>query len=131
MINLFIRFIIFFCFTGLLYSEEDFEIPRYEELEAIESLQSQAKVESMSLAELEEYATNNNPLYLAAKKDLGIARSGVLSAAIRHNPILYFEQQFIQSKAGYSAPLIGSLGGDAGGGVESAPKISYEFDLSG
>ena len=93
MINLFIRFIIFFCFTGLLYSEEDFEIPRYEELEAIESLQSQAKVESMSLAELEEYATNNNPLYLAAKKDLGIARSGVLSAAIRHNPILYFEQQ--------------------------------------
>lgn len=91
---------------------------------------NQSLIEKYSLDKLVQYAISNNPLYLAEKKNIEIARGEVITAALYNNPVLYFEQQFMDSKTGYSG--LGYLvnQGDSGGGVETAPKISYDFDIS-
>jgi cobalt-zinc-cadmium efflux system outer membrane protein len=92
---------------------------------------SKKTLESYSIDELESYAVKNNPLYLAEKKNISMARGDIITAALYKNPMFYLEHQFVNGQNGYSVPIIGSLGGDSSGGPEISPKISYDFDIVG
>jgi cobalt-zinc-cadmium efflux system outer membrane protein len=45
------------------------------------------KIQTWSLEEIEAYAVANNPLYLAEKQNIGMARGDLITAALYRNPV--------------------------------------------
>ena len=102
------------------------------------------KIQTWSLEEIEAYAVANNPLYLAEKQNIGMARGDLITAALYRNPVLAYQQQFIPlnitetvnnsgatlgtNGAGYQA-FQQNIPGGAGGHPEYAPSISWEYDF--
>lgn len=80
---------LFFCFlpSFLLGSENSGE--------SSESNLVEEKISNMTLKEIEEYATENNPLYLQEKTNIGMARGDAITASLYYNPTLAVQHQFI------------------------------------
>lgn len=102
------------------------------------------KIQTWTLEEIEAYAVANNPLYLAEKQNIGMARGDLITAALYRNPVLSYQQQFIPLNITESAtnygPTLGSNGagfqtfrqnvpGGIGGPPEIAPSVSWEYDF--
>lgn len=66
-----------------------------ENLSRIDGSELEEKIANMDLTELEKFATENNPLYLKEKTNIGSARGDVITSSLYYNPVLAIQQQFI------------------------------------
>ena len=102
------------------------------------------KIQTWSLEEIEAYATANNPLYLAEKQNIGMARGDLITAALYRNPVVAYQQQFIPMNIRETGTNYGPTAGTSGGGFqvfqqqvpggagglqEIAPSVSWETDF--
>ncbi|MBK9498389.1 MAG: TolC family protein [Leptospiraceae bacterium] len=102
------------------------------------------KIQNWSLEEIESYAVSNNPLYLAEKQNIGMARGDLITASLYRNPVIAYQQQFIPlsvtETVNNSGATLGTNGagfqafqqhipGGAGGHPEFAPSVSWEYDF--
>ncbi|HNC00709.1 MAG TPA: hypothetical protein PLS71_20860, partial [Leptospiraceae bacterium] len=58
------------------------------------SYELEKKIQTWKLEEIETYAVSNNPLYLAEKQNIGMARGDLITSALYRNPVLSYQQQF-------------------------------------
>ncbi|MCB1180106.1 MAG: TolC family protein [Leptospiraceae bacterium] len=92
------------------------------------------KISEWSLDEIEEFAVSNNPIYLAEKQNIDMARGDVITASLYRNPVFNYQQQFIPFSGVSSGGPFGSVLGTAnnsGGPIEYAPSITQDVDVSG
>lgn len=101
------------------------------EIQKIDGSYLEAKISKMSVEEIEDYATRNNPLYLQEKTNVGKARGDIITASLYYNPTLGIQQQFIgagrNSGPGlpelyvtYQQPL------DVSGVIPQKKKVAYQ-----
>ncbi|HMW04358.1 MAG TPA: TolC family protein [Leptospiraceae bacterium] len=108
------------------------------------SYELEKKIQTWKLEEIETYAVSNNPLYLAEKQNIGMARGDLITSALYRNPVLSYQQQFIPLNVTESftshGPSVGTNGvayqnyrqnlpGGVGGPQELAPSVSWEYDF--
>jgi hypothetical protein len=67
------------------------------------------KLKTWTLRQIEDYATKNNPLYLAEKKNIGIARGDVITASLYRNPVISYQNQFIPLGGGNSTNYLPAI----------------------
>ena len=121
------------------------EIPVPKDLYSVEDYGDiEKKIQTWSLEEIEAYATANNPLYLAEKQNIGMARGDLITAALYRNPVVAYQQQFIPMNIRETGTNYGPTAGTSGGGFqvfqqqipggagglqEIAPSVSWETDF--
>lgn len=95
-------------------------------------------ISKWSLEDLEDYATNNNPLYLAEKRNVGIARGDLITATLARNPYIEYQQQFMKIGGGsgniFSGNFFANVQGidpSSGGPTEYAVAFGKDFDFFG
>jgi len=90
----------------------------------------ESKLANWSLDEIEEYAVSNNPLYLAEKQNIGIARGEVITASLYKNPMFSYQSQFLPlgNNPTTGVPFFNQT---TGGPVEHAPSITQDVDIGG
>jgi cobalt-zinc-cadmium efflux system outer membrane protein len=94
----------------------------------------ESKLATWSLEEIENYAVSNNPLYLAEKQNIEMARGDVITASLYRNPVFYYQQQFLPLSGVGSGGVFSSItgtGSSSGGPIEHAPSITQDFDVAG
>ncbi len=112
---------------GSIHSNTDWDSSLY----PASNIEVENSIKNWTIYEIEKHALKNNPLYLSEKKNIGIARGDLITAALFKNPILSYQQQFIGStSANVGNPLYISKS-DPGGGVEYAPMITQDIDING
>jgi outer membrane protein, heavy metal efflux system len=91
----------------------------------------EAKISTWSLDQIEKYAISNNPLYLAEKQNIGMARGDLITAALYRNPVFSFQSQFLPMGNSSSSAGLPFLGTSTGGPPEHAPSITQDIDVGG
>jgi len=82
------------------------------------------------LPHIEEYATLNNPLYLAEKQNVNAARGDMITASLYRNPLFVFQEQIIPAWGSPQQDVFGNTI-SSGGAPEIAPGFTQDIDING
>jgi outer membrane protein, heavy metal efflux system len=85
---------------------------------------------SWNLEKIEEYAISTNPIYLAEKQNVNMARGDIVTAALYRNPVFQYQSQFLPL-SGVNSNNLFNNNNSTGGPVENAPAIYQEIDVGG
>ncbi|MCB1189899.1 MAG: TolC family protein [Leptospiraceae bacterium] len=86
------------------------------------------------MEDLEKYAVKNNPLYLAEKRNIGMARGDLITATLWRNPVIAYQQQFMKlsgTNTGNIFANLMSIDPSSGGPPEYAPSFTWDIDVNG
>ncbi|MCE9499257.1 MAG: TolC family protein [Leptospira sp.] len=117
----------------LFFFLEVFNTLGAEEKESAESRNESAIEDAIAkwdLSQIEEYATRNNPLYLAEKQNVNAARGDLITASLYRNPMLVFQEQFVPAGGSPTTNIFGSQV-SSGGAPEIAPGFTQDIDING